>query len=151
MKRGTGTADRISLAWPYGRNDKETRLIMYKMAIEEAVAGIRRGDTAFQGGFYVRLLTSRFEKYDRDFPFDRLNDLLFVSSPWSICSTFLRLNQCMRTNLDAVTSKSTAYSKKSPLRWLPFPPYSTTLRYSSVLQPHQRRICLIHHGIRFAL
>src|SRR5262249_34502731 len=61
LLRGPGTGDNISLTWLVEGNDGETRLSMYKLAIGEVAAGMKRGDPIFQSEFCIRLLTSRFE------------------------------------------------------------------------------------------
>lgn len=84
LRRGLCPSDEISLTWladeEVGWDDNDTSLTVYKLAIGEVIAGISRGDTAFQNEFCLCLLATQFEVYDPCFPFYELRDLVFVSS-----------------------------------------------------------------------
>jgi hypothetical protein len=80
LSRGPGTGDGISLAWLADDwDDDQTRLAIYKLAIREVVSGIERRNPTFLTEPYLRLVISRFERYDYNFPFYELRDLVFVS------------------------------------------------------------------------
>jgi hypothetical protein len=80
-----GSGDQISLTWPTDKgispNNKDVRCALYKLAIGAAVAGVKREDPVFQTGLCIRLLTTRFRYYYKDFPHYQLRDLAFVSPP----------------------------------------------------------------------
>ncbi|EKM82027.1 hypothetical protein AGABI1DRAFT_126377 [Agaricus bisporus var. burnettii JB137-S8] len=84
LARGPGTGDNISLTWSVDEEidwtDNGTRLIMYKLAISNVVEGVREGDPAFCTEFCIRLLTTRWRRYNRNqFPFRELQKLVFES------------------------------------------------------------------------
>jgi hypothetical protein len=65
LARGPGTGGNISLAWKLDEesywDDGRTRLLIYKMAIGNAVDGIRDREQAFNTVFCIRVLATRFD------------------------------------------------------------------------------------------
>ncbi|XP_006464113.1 hypothetical protein AGABI2DRAFT_209160 [Agaricus bisporus var. bisporus H97] len=84
LARGPGTGADISLTWPVDEGndwtDNRTKLVMYKLAILNVVEGIRDGKTAFCTSACIRLVTSRWRRYNSShFPFWELQWLAFAS------------------------------------------------------------------------
>jgi hypothetical protein len=83
VSRGPGGGDGISLTWladeEVGWDDDETRLENFKRALSQVLSEIERGNPTFLTEPYIRLVISRFEEYDIDFPYDEMRDLVFVS------------------------------------------------------------------------
>jgi hypothetical protein len=95
LARSHGTGDMISLTWTIDEeaewDDHETRLSMYKTAIGWVIDGIRSRELAFQSQFFIRVLTTRFKRYDY-FPYDELSDSVFVSPRYLFPPCYLAKN-----------------------------------------------------------
>lgn len=80
----SATRDKISLTWPVedakGRTNNSMRLHMYDMTVSLIIARFGR-DPTFQSELCIRFLTIAFDGYSRQFPYDELHDLVFVSPP----------------------------------------------------------------------
>ncbi|EKM74621.1 hypothetical protein AGABI1DRAFT_109932 [Agaricus bisporus var. burnettii JB137-S8] len=56
------------------------RLRLYRVAIDEVVAGMNRKDPTFQSESCIQILSTRFESYDSEFQYEKFMDLVLAKS-----------------------------------------------------------------------
>jgi hypothetical protein len=107
LASGPVTRNKILLSWTVGEasgwNNNKTWLSVYHLAIDEVVNGMICEDPIFQSEFCIRFLTTVFESYSSNFPYDQLLNVVFVSLH-IYSSVIISLKVYMRMNLDVLNS-----------------------------------------------
>jgi hypothetical protein len=96
LASGPVTRNKIPLSWPVGEasgwNNNTTWLSMYHLTVVEVVNGIIREDPIFRSELCIRFLTTMFDSYSSDFPYDRLLNTVFVSPPYLFFRNYIAEN-----------------------------------------------------------
>jgi hypothetical protein len=106
LKNGPGTGENISVSWPVTTSvyhSRDLRQDIFREAVRALMKGFGSGEEALQSPLCVHVLTTCFTELPYNFPFNAMQDFVFVSSIKLCSSTYIaeltRKDECRRREL----------------------------------------------------